>query len=188
MADGLVTTRRVRAVLGLVLALLAAWLIVQCAAPGHAPPSTGGRAEPSRDTADLTQQASTKRVTIEGRTFDLELALTPEARYQGLSDRPWIAPDGGMLFVFPDERRRAFVMRRCLVPIDLIYLDAEGRVLNVHRMEVEPYDRPEWLLTRYRSDGPAQYAIELAGGMLDELPLAAGDRVDLPAGLKERAE
>ena len=93
-----------------------------------------------------------------------------------------------MLFVFPDAARRTFVMRRCLVPIDLIYLDSEARVLNTHRMSVEPYNRPNWLLTRYRSDGKAQYVIELAGGTLDELELSSGDAIDIPADLKLRAQ
>lgn len=188
MADRRVMVTPMRAVLTLVLVSLVAWSALRGCGPVEQPLIEA----PPRTDAPAPQQAAAdaplfERITLDGREFELELALTPNQRYQGLSDREYIPDDGGMLFVFPDEARRTFVMRRCLVPIDLIYLDAEGRVLNTHQMEVEPYNRPDWLLTRYRSDGPAQYVIELAGGMLDELALSPGDRIDLPADLKRRA-
>ena len=130
----------------------------------------------------------TQAVTIDGRRFDLELALTPPARYQGLSGREQIPPEGGMLFVFPQARERHFVMRDCLVPIDLIFLDPNGRVVRMHQMEVEPPDTPEAALERYHSRYPAQFAIELKGGTLDELTLHRGDQLDLPRKvLKDRA-
>jgi uncharacterized membrane protein (UPF0127 family) len=119
-------------------------------------------------------------VTIGGERFRLELALDDAQRFAGLSDRDHIAPDGGMLFVFPDTARRAFVMRRCLVPIDIIFLSHNGLIVSMHRMAVEPYDTPEHRLKRYDSGWPAQYAIELAGGTLDRLSLESGRRIDLP--------
>ncbi len=122
-------------------------------------------------------------VEIGGRTFALELALTPAQRYQGLSDREHIPADGGMLFVFPDDavRVQAFVMRRCPVPIDIIYLDPGQRVVAMHAMAVEPAGTPEGRLTPYSSRYPAQFVIELAGGTLEELGLSEGERIALPA-------
>ncbi|MEX0655447.1 MAG: DUF192 domain-containing protein [Phycisphaeraceae bacterium] len=131
----------------------------------------------------------TQTVEIAGRTFELELALTPASRHRGLSDRAEIAEDGGMLFVFPEPRQLSFVMRDCLVPIDLIYLDGAGRIVRTHAMEVEPYGRADWLLTPYHSGEPAQFVIELRGGMVADLGLRRGQRIDLPADeLKARAE
>ena len=133
--------------------------------------------------------AGTQRVEIAGRTFELELALDSAARYQGLSDRPSIPEDGGMLFVFPHPRELTFVMRRCLVPIDLIFLAPNGRVVSMHQMPIEPYDTSEWRLKKYSSGWPAQFAIELRGGTLDELALEPGQKVELPLeALKRRAE
>lgn len=130
----------------------------------------------------------TQRVEIAGRTFELELALDERSRMRGLSDRESIAEDGGMLFVFPEPQRLTFVMRDCLVPIDLIYLDGAGRVVQTHAMEVEPYGRSDWLLTPYRSGEPAQFAIELRGGLVAELGVRRGQRIELPlAELKGRA-
>lgn len=119
-------------------------------------------------------------VEIAGRTFNLELALTPEARMQGLSDREHIDPAGGMLFVFPDDDEREFVMRRCPVPIDVVFVSGGGRVLAQHAMQVEPAGTLEWNLQRYPSEGPAAFAIELAGGTLAELNLKRGETLEFP--------
>lgn len=123
---------------------------------------------------------SMQRVTLAGRTFHLEVAADDDARYQGLSDRPSIPEDGGMLFVFPDAAVRTFVMRRCLVPIDIAFLGPRGRIVAMHAMQVEPYDTPESRLTRYSSHWPAQFAIELRGGTLAELGVELGQAVELP--------
>ncbi len=133
--------------------------------------------------------AMTQRVQIQGRTFHLELALDADARYQGLSDRASIAEDGGMLFVFPDSKFREFVMRRCLVPIDIIFLGANGRVVAMHAMQVEPPGTSEDELKEYFSEYPAQFAIELRGGTLPGLGLKKGQKIDLPLeSLKARAQ
>lgn len=119
-------------------------------------------------------------VKIADKAYQLEVALKPSARRQGLSDRKRIASDGGMLFVFARAAEKTFVMRRCLVPIDLIFLDGQGRIMNMHAMKVEPYDQPEWELTRYPSAGPTQFAVELAGGSIERLGLERGQVIDLP--------
>jgi len=119
-------------------------------------------------------------VRLGGQRFELEIAASPAARYQGLSDRTQIASDGGMLFVFPDVRPRSFVMRRCLAPIDLIYLSPTGRIVSMHRMQVEPAGTPEQHLTAYPSGWPAQFAVEVRGGSIDQLSLEVGEKVDLP--------
>jgi len=168
-----------RVKLGVAMVLLAAlgWVSLRGCGPVEAPFGIGAGPQPEE----------TRAVEIDGRSFELELALTPTQRYRGLSDRESIPDDGGMLFVFPDAEERTFVMRRCLVPIDIIYLDASGRVVQMHEMAVESYYTPELALTGYPSGAPAQFAIELAGGTLDELDISQGDRVEVPLGLKARA-
>lgn len=147
--------------------VLIAWAIVGCASE-----TAGG----------------VQRVEIKGEVFELELALDSATRLQGLSDRESIASDGGMLFVFPYEAERQFVMRRCLVPIDILFLDPKGTVLNTHAMQVEPPGTPEESLKRYASRGKSSLVIELAGGTVARLGVAAGDRVELPfLELKRRA-
>lgn len=158
---------RFRPVASCVVLLVLAWSLAGCASD-----DVGG----------------VQRVEIGGETFTLELALTHEARFRGLSGRDFIAPDGGMLFVFRHEAERAFVMRECLVPIDILFLDPRGRVLNTHAMRVEPADTPESSLKRYASRGKTSLVIELAGGSVERLGVETGDTIDLPLlELKRRA-
>lgn len=127
-------------------------------------------------------------VVIAGETFNLELALDNDARYKGLSGRKEIATDGGMLFVFPAADPLYFVMRDCFVPIDILFLDPNGRVVNTHRMTIEPPGTPNDKLPLYPSAWPSQFAIELKGGTLDRLKIKEGDKVEMPIDeLKRRA-
>jgi uncharacterized membrane protein (UPF0127 family) len=148
--------------LGLLIALLLGG--ARCAEQGGAPPET-------------TQWL---RVSIAGRDFRLAVADTPAQRDRGLSGQSDLGPDEGMLFVFPGERVRRFVMRGCRHPLDLIYLDADGRVISIHEMEPPPAGRPESALKRYTSAAPARYAIEIKGKTAAELGLERGDRIVLP--------
>ncbi len=138
--------------------------------------------------ADDSNRARTQDVKLGARTFTLELALDDATRIQGLSDRKEIAADGGMLFVFPRPRVLVFVMRRCLVPIDIIFLSPTGRIVRMHEMQVEPYERTDEQLKPYPSEWPAQFAIELRGGTIRGLGLQPGQAVELPLSeLKRRA-
>jgi uncharacterized membrane protein (UPF0127 family) len=122
---------------------------------------------------------SGRAVIIGGERFVLDVAADPATRFQGLSDRTRIPRRGGMLFVYPSPRPLQFVMRRCLVPLDLLLVDGSGVIVSVHEMRVEPYDTADADLPRYGSPRPVPYAIELRGGTIRELGLAPGQRVDL---------
>ena len=91
-------------------------------------------------------------------SLHLELAVDDAERARGLMFRETIAPKWGMLFVFPDERPLSFWMKNTLIPLDMIYIDAEGRVVsiieNAEPLSLEP--RP--------SGAPARYCLEVAGG------------------------
>lgn len=132
--------------------------------------------------------AAVQRVSIGGQIFSLDLALDDATRFQGFSNRSSIPADVGLLFVWPTATNRAMVMRRCLVPIDLIFLGPNGRIVSMHRMSVEPYETAEADLRRYESRWPVQFAIELRGGTIDQLDLEPGHQLDLPVKvLKQRA-
>jgi uncharacterized membrane protein (UPF0127 family) len=128
-----------------------------------------------RTTAPLAPE--TIPVAIGGRTFTLEVAADEWTRMRGLSDRREIASSGGMLFVYPTHRPLEFVMRRCVVPIDLLIVADDGAVLAVHEMAVEPYGTPDPRLPRYGHESPARLAIELRGGTARALGVRPGVRV-----------
>lgn len=129
-----------------------------------------------------------RAIQINGQTFQMELALTPKARMHGLSERKDIADDAGMIFVLPRPEVVNFVMRKCLFPIDIAYLNDQGRIIAMHEMQMQPYDTPERDLKAYPSQGPAQFALEFKGGTIQKLNLKLDQQIDLPLEeLKSRA-
>jgi uncharacterized membrane protein (UPF0127 family) len=157
--------------------------------------AVGGSVMFSGSGCEKEQDAMVQTVPIAGRSFHLELALDNDVRFLGLSNRTNIEPDGGMLFVFPRAMQLNFVMRDCVIPIDIIFLDGSGRVVAMHAMVAEDpkgatesataYDAR---LHKYSSRFDSQFVIELAGGTLGSLNLAEGQLISLDTeGLKRRA-
>ncbi|MEM6553059.1 MAG: DUF192 domain-containing protein [Planctomycetota bacterium] len=146
--------------------------------------------EPAQSDDGTSRRAgvSYQEIEIAGQRFDLELAVNPGQRYLGLSGRQSIADDGGMLFVFPRVSVREFVMRDCVIPIDIIFVDDAGKVVAIHAMQVEPLETRSNPTRRYSSVEPVRFAIELRGGRIAELGVSIGDQIELPtASLKARA-
>jgi uncharacterized membrane protein (UPF0127 family) len=124
-------------------------------------------------------------ITINGQTFFLEIAATNDKRFKGLSGREQIEADGGMIFVFSRPRVLNFVMRDCLVPIDIAFLDQFGTVVATHEMPIEPREPGESdqayesRLTSFSSNAAAMFALEFKAGKIRELGLERGDKVEL---------
>ena len=103
--------------------------------------------------------------------FQVELALTNVQRSQGLMHRKKLAPGDGMLFIFPDSNRRSFWMRNTIISLDIIFIAADGHIVNIVA-EAEPLtDTPR------PSTGPAKAVLEIVGGRAAELGITPGDIV-----------
>lgn len=139
---------------------------------------------------DSTVKTDAATVEIAGRTFHLEIAADDDAQSRGLSGRTHIADDGGMIFVFADPQWHEFVMRDCVIPLDILYVDDEGRVVAAHVMQPEPPRGPHESadvpaedfaynarLTPYPSGKPCRFAIEIRGGVIEALNIKDGDHV-----------
>src|SRR5262245_1917889 len=94
--------------------------------------------------ASCGSAAPPKLITMKigGEQFKLEPALDDASRTRGLSGRESIAADGGMIFVFPDPMILSFHMYDCKVDIDIVFLDARGRVTAKYTMAAEPARGP----------------------------------------------
>jgi len=71
-------------------------------------------------------------VVPDGTRLVLELALTDNEKATGLMFRDKLAADHGMLFVFDRDDILAFWMKNTLIPVDIVWFDATGRVADVH--------------------------------------------------------
>jgi uncharacterized membrane protein (UPF0127 family) len=128
------------------------------------------------------------RVEIGGERFVLDIAADEASRNYGLKGLTEIPADGGMLFVFPQERIevQSFWMEDCLVDMDIIFLDPQGRVTATHTMKVEPPRREgetrlayQYRLRPYPSILPAQFAIELKAGTVRRLGVGVDQKIEL---------
>jgi uncharacterized protein len=129
----------------------------------------------------------TGTVTLGSGTWKVEIALSERDRYQGLSDRAKLADGAGMLFIYPKPQDLTFCMRRCLIPLDIAFLDANGTVVKTHTMRTEPLGEEREL---YPSVAPAQYALELNAGELKRTGVKEGDQAkfsNIPDAAKAEA-
>ncbi len=117
---------------------------------------------------------------LAGQRFKLELALTDAQIEKGMMFREAIGDREGMLFVFPDAAHRRFWMKNCRVPIDVIFMDGQGWIVAIRTMTPPDPATDENDLPRYPSGRPAQFAIELQGGMAEKLGLKRDDQIALP--------
>ena len=105
------------------------------------------------------------------RLFHVELAETPDQLARGLMFRRTLAPDAGMLFLFPEGERPTMWMADTWLPLDMLFVAADGRVVHVF-----PNAVPRSRLT-ISSPYPARMVLELAGGTARRLGMAPGDRL-----------
>ncbi len=123
-------------------------------------------------------------VVLKGQVFFMELAFTPEQRSRGLMGRDYLDDNEGMLFVFPPvypyPRELFFWMKGCLIPIDLLFLNNEGVVIAIHEMQPPCPGTPDEELALYSSLLPAQFALELRGGLVSALGIEVGYSVNVP--------
>jgi uncharacterized membrane protein (UPF0127 family) len=130
-----------------------------------------------RDDKTPSSNLPTTQITVGHKTYTLEIAADEEVRRKGLMQRDSMPKDHGMIFLFADEANRSFWMHNTRIPLDILYLNAAGRVVSIHRME--PYVEE---LTP--SKGPAKYAIELNAGEAEAAGAKEGQLLELPASVK----
>ena len=125
-------------------------------------------------------------IQIGAERFTVEVAANDATRIQGLKGVTEIEPSGGMIFIFPNSQVRSFWMPDCLVDIDVMFLDPQGRVTAVHTMRVETAQGAgearsvyEQRLKRYSSVYPAQFAVEFRAGTLGRLGVGVDTKIPL---------
>ncbi|HEY6325788.1 MAG TPA: DUF192 domain-containing protein [Candidatus Cybelea sp.] len=108
----------------------------------------------------------------------LEVARTQAQREYGLMNRTRLAPNTGMIFVFGGDAPVAFWMKDTLVPLDMLFIAADGTVRRVFAdVAVVPRSLPDANIPR-ESD-VAKYVIELPAGEAAQDGIAAGVHLDL---------
>ena len=118
-------------------------------------------------------------VSIGNVTYIVDLAILPEERQQGLSGREHMPLDVGMLFVFERERQLNFWMKEMHFPLDIIWIDAQCRLVEVAaNVPTPPPNASNADIPRVQSPSPARYVLELNAGEAARNGLQPGDPVE----------
>lgn len=133
-------------------------------------------AQPQRSEQRITFPVSELTIDSGGKRhrFNVELADTDERRTLGLMYRTTMAADAGMLFDFKADRPVSMWMRNTRLPLDMLFITRDGRVLNIAQRAV-PFTEHS-----ISSDGPVRAVLELNGGTTERLGIKPGDRVIHP--------
>ena len=111
-------------------------------------------------------------VCFQDQCFTVETAGTFEEQSQGLQFRTELAPDAGMLFIFSHDGRYAFWMKDTLIPLDMIWLDRDMKVVHM-KENVPPCTHDP--CPSYSPESPARYVLELNAGMVQKIGLKIDD-------------
>jgi uncharacterized protein len=121
---------------------------------------------PDRETVTITTRE--RAVTVR-----VEIADSPSERRRGLMGRRTLAPRAGMLFVYPQDATGGYWMKDTLIPLDIAFIGARGRILRIFTMA--PCRRDPCRVydprVRYRS------ALEVNAGSFRRWGVRVGDRV-----------
>ena len=106
--------------------------------------------------------------------FQVELAVSPEQRSQGLMFREDLDEDRGMLFDFGRSQPASMWMRNTYVPLDMLFIDAAGRITQI-AANTQPLSD-----AAIASREPVRAVLELRAGVTARLGIEPGDRVIHP--------
>lgn len=115
-------------------------------------------------------------VCFQGNCFSVELARTAAEQARGLMFRRELGQDRGMLFVFDQEKDLPFWMKNALIPLDIIWVDQEQKVVFVEEM-ARPCVQDSCPLID--PGQKARYVWEIPGGRARAIGLKVGDQLEL---------
>ena len=116
-------------------------------------------------------ESEIKYLELGANKITVELARTQLEHYRGLSGRDKLCDDCGMLFVFSEPRKTAFVMRDMKFPLDMIGI-REGKVVAIDE-NCQPGEA-----TVYQDKEVVDYVLEVNAGMVGRFVIKVGDKVD----------
>ncbi len=113
-------------------------------------------------------------LTVDDKSFTIEIADAPDERARGLMFRQTMADDHGMLFIFENTRPVGFWMKNTPMPLDLIFVGEDGKVRAV--LPGEPFSTAP-----IGPKEPVRFVLEVKRGIAAKAGIDAGDRMSHPA-------
>jgi uncharacterized membrane protein (UPF0127 family) len=170
--------------------VLSAVLLAACqSAQGANPQPAAPKAMPTDVTAEdyPMPKLPMGRVTLADayggkHVVEVEIAATRDSRTRGLMWRTSLADGKGMLFIFKDQQPLSFWMRNTLIPLDMIFIDKDLKVVGaVERAE------PKTLTSR-GVGGAQMFVLEVPGGWVAKVGLKPGSAISLEGAAELKPE
>jgi uncharacterized membrane protein (UPF0127 family) len=168
-------SNRILPVIGVVLLLLAfgAYLLKDAFVPtvkqSPMDSSTESPSDPFRHDGQVVFSSQTGARLSE---IAVEIADRDESRTQGLMGRTMLQEDRGMLFLFDDSEPRSFWMANTPLPLDIIFVGPDYRIVKIHR-STSPFSEES-----LESGAAARYVVEVNGGYCARHGVSEGDRIE----------
>jgi uncharacterized protein len=132
------------------------------------PAAAGAATVIGRGTATITAGTGSPRILLK-----VEVARTDAERERGLMNRRSLAAKAGMVFVYPSDHRSGFWMKNTLIPLDIAFYDARGKILRI--LTMQPCRRDPCRV--YDPKVAYRAALEVNAGSFRRWGVRAGDRV-----------
>ena len=105
----------------------------------------------------------------------VELAVTPEEKAKGLVHREYLDENKGMLFIFEDEKAPSFWMKNTLIPLDMIFINSDNKIVDI--LVAEPCKKDP--CKSYTPKADAKYVLEVNAGFSERHNAKIGDEVSI---------
>jgi uncharacterized protein len=115
-------------------------------------------------------------ITINGFELTADLALTNEQKEKGLSVKDKLKESEAMLFIFEESAQHSFWMKDVKFPIDIIWLDSDGKVGHIEQ-NLQPYVSV-LICISYSPDIDSQYVLETVAGFTQRRNISVGTDID----------
>lgn len=122
------------------------------------------------------EQQQESRACFNGNCFTVKLALTPYELSAGLMFADHLDEDRGMLFVFEEDGIYPFTMKNTLIPLDIIWIDSNGKVVFISR-NTQPCK--SILCTTIDPGKQARCVLEINAGISGKTGLVVGDEMTI---------
>ncbi|MFZ2491834.1 MAG: DUF192 domain-containing protein [Thermoanaerobaculia bacterium] len=127
---------------------------------------------PAVPAAPVMAEQQARVIFPDGFAVEVEVASDDTTRAQGLMFRDRLRQGTGMIFFFPSPGIYPFWMKNTLIPLDMIWIDGQKRIVSVTH-DVPPCKAEP--CASYPPGGESLYVLEVAAGVAREHGLKAGD-------------
>lgn len=122
---------------------------------------------------------SKEKIQVGKTTLEVEIANDEPKRNHGLMFRHELADGKGMLFIFDDERPRAFWMKNTFIPLSIGFFNQKSALVDIQDMDAVKSEM-QTDIPQYQSRKSARFALEVPRGWFQRAKIKLGDRLARP--------